>query len=73
MNLNLIHLLYKGEPPGNHMSDREKSNAIFESEMRAERPMNGTEMYRCKTETLKHDFMLDRKNERAHHKKGEMK
>ena len=66
MNDNPIHLKYKGEPPGHHMSDRAKSNSVFEKEMRAERPMTGTEMYRCSTESLSKDMMLDRMNSKLH-------
>ena len=48
------------------MSDRAKSNSVFEKEMRAERPMTGTEMYRCSTESLSKDMMLDRMNSKLH-------
>jgi hypothetical protein len=69
MNTNPIHLLYKGTPPGEHMSDRRNSNEEFEREVRAERPMTGTEMYRCSTETLNEGYKRGRMNERQH-KKG---
>ncbi len=69
MNTNPIHLLYKESPPGKHMSDRRNSNEEFEQEVRAERPMKGTEMYRCSTESLNEGYSRGRMNQRQH-KKG---